>query len=160
MKQAMIRSRHGFTLVEMLVVMAIILILAGFGVVGLLRVLRKQGEAQARGQIGMISAGLEAYRGENDSYPVGEGSNLLYRSLYWDAAQGGGSVFLEKFSDGKWISGDGASATVIDPWGNEYGYRCIGDQNPDFDLWSAGPDGEADPDDPDAAVNRDNIDNW
>ncbi len=51
----------------------------------------------------------------------------------------------------------GADATVRDPWGREYGYVCRGEKNPEFDLWSAGPDGEADREILEAAVNQDNI---
>lgn len=159
MKKEAIRSRPGMTLVEMLVVLAIILILAGFGVVGFLRVMRTQAKKEARIQIDLISSSLDAYSSANGGYPQGEGSNLLYRVLYLDPADGGGTVHLAGFGSGDWISGEGESATVIDPWGNEYGYRCLGDQNPDFDLWSAGPDGEADRSNRNAPENRDNIEN-
>ena len=151
------RRGRGFTLVEIMVVMAIILILAGIGVVGLLPVLRRQNDAEATGQVALITSALGRYQSSNNSLPVGEGSNLLYRALYWDAAQGDGTVFLEKFSGGAWISGEGADAKVVDPWGREYGYVCRGEKNPEFDLWSAGPDGEADRENIDAAVNTDNI---
>ena len=33
----------------------------------------------------------------------------------------------------------------------------MGEKNPDFDIWSAGPDGEADREILEAAVNQDNI---
>jgi hypothetical protein len=69
-------------------------------------------------------------------------------------------LLLPELGTGDWIDGEGGDARLLDPWGGEFGYRCLGDQNPDFDLWSAGPDGEADPDDPGAPVNRDNIENW
>jgi type II secretion system protein G len=152
-----VRSGRGFTLVEIMVVMAVILILAGIGVTSWLGVVRRQDASTAKTQLALISAALESYHSVNHSYPVGEGSNLLYRVLYWDAAQGEGKVFLEKFSGGAWIDGEGEDAKVVDPWGREYGYICLGEKNPEFDLWSAGPDGEADPDNIDAPENRDNV---
>jgi general secretion pathway protein G len=150
-------GRRGFTLVEVLMVMAVILVLAGIGTVGVVNVLRNAAIKTAESQVALIAGALERYESVHGSYPVGEGSNLLYRALYWDAAQGEGTVFLENFSGGEWIKGRGAGAKVIDPWVREYGYRCVGEKNPDFDLWSAGPDGEADRDDLAAEVNVDNI---
>jgi hypothetical protein len=45
----------------------------------------------------------------------------------------------------KWIQGTGATATIVDPWKNEYLYRTgASADNPDFDLWSMGKDGKTD----------------
>jgi type II secretory pathway pseudopilin PulG len=58
---------------------------------------------------------------------------------------------------------------IVDPWGNEYGYRTatnagnipnVDTQNPDFDLWSSGKDGKTKTGAPKDPTNRDDIRNF
>jgi type II secretion system protein G len=58
---------------------------------------------------------------------------------------------------------------IVDPWGNEYGYRTATNarntpnadtQNPDFDLWSSGKDGKTKAGIPTDKTNRDDIRNF
>lgn len=107
--------------------------------------------------------------------PEGRFSSLLYNALFHDGYQ-----FAEEITQGNedgvtdtiylgeldprgnkqgWI--DDPTTTdvprgllIVDPWGNEYRYR-VGDnaQNPDFDLWSAGKDGETNSADSASALN-------
>lgn len=95
-------------------------------------------------------------------------SRALYTALYWDtdfdgigATKPDGQrddedqpIYLAELDPETntqgWISGTGADAYIIDPWGNPYAYRSAVQangayfeptQNPDFDLWSYGKDG-------------------
>ena len=59
--------------------------------------------------------------------------------------------------------GEFPPVALRDPWGNPWRYRSGDDPNainPDFDLWSAGPDGLSRRDDPDHPDNEDDIVNW
>ena len=92
---------------------------------------------------------------DNGEYPDVTSSNELYQALYWDTDDDGDgadtdddqAIYLSELNPKenaqKWISGTGNSATIIDPWGEEYIYRVGTDpsaNNPDFDLLSKGPD--------------------
>ena len=160
MKQASrFQSPRGFTLVEILIVMTIILILAGLVIVSFSFVKTKQKNNQAEIQIKLLEKAIEDYRLDNSDYPgdadaggsTGTGeSNMLFRALYYDGFvagnDGSASIYLSELDpdndNQKWIDGTGASATITDPWGEEYRYRRGSSaSNPDFDLWSTGPDG-------------------
>ena len=62
-------SRHAFTLIEMITVIAIIAILAGLvlSINGVVQ--RKAGTARAETEIRTLSAGCEAYKTDNGGYP-------------------------------------------------------------------------------------------
>lgn len=50
---------------------------------------------------------------------------------------------------------------IRDGWGNLFRYKAPGKyNNTKYDLWSPGPDGQSDYDNPDAEVNKDDINNW
>lgn len=189
------RRRHqaGFTLMELLVVITIIVILASLTMGGLGYMQRNQAVQKCKAQIAMLGTGLEEYKLDFGRYPVANdtgvtgdlGSNVLYRALYWDSVNNGSGVgadqnqrvYLAELDPAStkqgWSSNPVASAqnTIRDPWGLDYRYRsgvnatgavnteCI---NPDFDLWSFGPDGvngsiAPNSTDPQA---QDNISNW
>ena len=172
-------NRRGFTLIELLVVIAIIVILAGLSLGGYGYIVRKQADSQAAIQISLLSKALEEYKLDNGAYPGPPPatpnaiftSNGLYKELYWNAVNTsptpGAKIYLAELDPNSksqgWIEGTDATATIRDPWGNEYIYRR-GDnddaKNPDFDLLSKGKDGETDDSNPDASENRDNIDNF
>ena len=92
-------------------------------------------------------------------------SKALYEALFWDtdfdgtgATKGNGERddddqknYLPELDPSStkqgWISGTGANAFIVDPWGFPYAYRSAvqangspfaATQNPDFDLWSFG----------------------
>lgn len=160
--------RRGFTLVEMLAVIAIIVILAALVIGGMGYVRDKQARSQAKVQVDLLSAALEEYKLDKGSFPSGAngGKNdtkLLYRALYWDSDENGSGadaddqqkVYLSELDPNNnkqgWTEGDKSNVILIDPWGNEFHYRSgkmeNGDPNtqavnPDFDLWSSGPDGK------------------
>jgi len=118
----------GFTLLELLVVMVIIGLLAGY--VGP-RYFAQVGKSQvktARAQIDALEKALDQYRLDTGHYPPAEqGLNALVarpnNEPHWDGP------YLKK-------------NVPPDPWGNAYVYRVPGEHG-DFDLLSLGKDGQA-----------------
>ncbi|BCX50118.1 type II secretory pathway, pseudopilin PulG [Haloferula helveola] len=182
MKTCPKRATGGFTLMEMLVVVSIIVILAGLTFGGFNFVKAKQAREQAKVQIGLLQLALEEYKADNGAYPVNavsngkNGTSEVYDALYPQNADD--KVYLSELNpdnDGQgWLAGQtGRSLKIYDPWGTEYFYRTNNPArpnrsfaaNPDFDLWSAGPDGQTsagsngsyDPKHPD---NLDDIRGW
>jgi general secretion pathway protein G len=62
-------ARHAFTLMEMLVVVAIIVMLAGISAYGYMRYLENAREQTARAQIIHLSQAVEAYKLDMGEYP-------------------------------------------------------------------------------------------
>lgn len=164
--------RPGFTLIEMLAVITIIVILAGVVVGGMGFVKDKQNQSKAELQVKLIASALERYKLATGSYPAsidpqGRGNtNDLYRALYWEGAQEGsnGEIYLPDLDpdhNGQgWTEGTGENVIIVDPWGSEYRYRSgESARNPDFDLWSVGKDGVTNPDVPNHQDNNDDVRN-
>lgn len=176
------RSPSGFTLMELLVVISIIIILSSLTIGGFAFVNQKQAKSQAEIQIGLLQLALEDYKSENGAYPRGTSSTGTGQTGYiYDAlfpSNSNDKTYLPELDPNNdtqgWLSGQssGTGLAISDPWGTEYHYRCTpaGSRrpyaaNPDFDLWSAGPDGVTnagssgsyDPEHPD---NLDDIRGW
>jgi general secretion pathway protein G len=191
MKTTSRRGEAAFSLIEILVVMAIIAVLAAVTVGGTSFVKTKQQLSQAEIQIQLLTKTLEEYKLDTGSYPVTPDSpdgrntsDILFNALYWDSDdddEGAGvgreegdkdqKTYLADLdpetSKQKWTNKPASDKTkILDPWKNEYRYRSAKDStgrdnpstdNPDFDLWSSGPDGQSKPSTPDDKVNRDDI---
>lgn len=153
---------------ELVVVVAIIVLLAGLTLAGIGFVNGKNAREKAKVQVKLIENALEAYHGDNRTYPPsldpsGErGDEVLFKYLYYDgyeaheAGNNTATVYLPEFdpennskSGQAWIEGKGQQARIIDPWAHYYRYRS-GEApdavNPDFDIWSCGPDGKTNSD--------------
>lgn len=136
----------GFSLVEILLVILIILMLAGALVV---YVLPQQEGAQkntTRVKLGEINTALSLYKVNLGTYPTEDegGLNaLLRRPEYEDERRG------ERWS-GPYLT---LGATVDDAWGHMLRYEVIdkslleNSDGPDYRLFSVGPDGQAETDD-------------
>jgi general secretion pathway protein G len=125
------KARSGFTLIEMLVVIAILGTLAM--IVGP-SVLGHVGEANvtaARSQIEILAVALESFRIDNHRYPTTEeGLDALRRPP---------EVFRLSTWNGPYLR----RPIPNDPWGRSYRYRSPGSVEPDgFDLYTYGRDGE------------------
>lgn len=189
MKMPTRRGSAGFTLIEVITVITIILILAGLVVSGAGFVKDRQANEKARVQIALISKAVEDYKLDMGYYPStddsadGSGqSKFLFKALYFDALSNPAKkLYLAELDPAvgkqKWTSGTASDATtIVDPWGGEYRYRSAiktvikddvttfsnnnSTQNPDFDLWSSGKDKKTSPATPSATTNRDDIKNF
>jgi general secretion pathway protein G len=108
-------KQRGFTLLELLVVIVIIGLLAGYVAPRYFSQVGKSETQVARAQIDAFEKALDQYRLENRRYPTSE------EGL---AAIG---PFMKK-------------AVPNDPWGRPYQYRAPGTKG-DFELFSLGRDG-------------------
>jgi general secretion pathway protein G len=131
------QDSSGFTLAEILIVVVIIGILASFV---LPRFFGKTEEARltaAKAQITSLATAISSYERDHGKLPT---------------TDAGLSALLEKGEDGKGPYLENTRTLPKDPWTNEYRYIAPGEKNPDFDLWSPGPDG--------VSGTEDDIGNW
>jgi general secretion pathway protein G len=123
--------RKGFTLIEILLVLALLGMLVGVLVVNVGKNLEQGSEQTARMFVeNTIKAPLLSYRMNVGDYPsTGESLKALVESPDGKARWKG--PYLEKASQ------------LNDPWGRPYGYRYPGEKNKgNYDVWSNGPDGQ------------------
>lgn len=125
-----IRSRAGFTLMELLVVVVIIGVLATFVAPRFFDQPEKARRTVAQQQVRAISEALELYKLDNRIYPTTEqGLNAL----------------VQKPSSGpaapNWKDGGYMNSIPADPWGNAYVYLQPGVRG-DYDVLSYGADGK------------------
>lgn len=146
------RRSHGFTLVELLTVIAIIAILLGILLAAMSGVMRTAGRDRARAEIQAMSAALESYKSDNGTYPIVPTGGFSSISSYTGASTitpGGtyqtSSAYLYEQLSGITTYGTlpttgtkiymtfkpsqlgnattGSTTTYIcDPFGNSYGY--------------------------------------
>ena len=118
--------KRGFTLLELLVVLAILGLIATFAAPRVLKWLSGARSDAARIQIDALGTGLDLYRLEVGRYPP---------TL---------EALVTKPSDADRWNGPYLKKIVVpkDPWGRDYVYRNPGENGP-YDLVSLGADGAA-----------------
>jgi general secretion pathway protein G len=121
------RASAGFTLLELLVVVVIIGLLAGFVAPRYFGQVGKSEVNIARAQIDALEKALDQYRLDTGHYPNAE---LGLKALVERPA-----------AEPKWNGPYLRKAIPLDPWGNAYLYRIPGEKS-DFDLLSLGKDGQ------------------
>lgn len=173
-----IKGLRGFTLVELLTVVTIIVILSGM-VVGVSSfVQRRAAVDRAKTQLALFNLKITEYKNDAGGFlpPTSEedvearSGIIIYKMLYGDGigADGTAGTADDGALDGRpdegavvyvpdldpnnnnqnMINKRGGEVPVelVDPWGNPWRFRNQkGDpsqENPDFDLWSLGPDGK------------------
>jgi general secretion pathway protein G len=116
-------GQGGFTLIEILIVVAIIGLIASLIAPNLIGRYEKSKEEVAKAQVEMLSSGVLSFKLDVGRYP-----NSLEELL--------------KSSDPNW-RGPYLSKQNLpkDPWGKDYQFKCPGDHGP-FDLYSLGPEGK------------------
>jgi general secretion pathway protein G len=120
------KRNRGFTLVEMLLVVAIIGILAALVIPKMVGTSNTARQTAAMADIkGGIKTALDRYEVENGMYP---------RSL---------QDLVTRPSDAKNWTGPYLDEIPMDPWHQPYVYVYPGRNNPNgYDLYSIGPDGQ------------------
>jgi general secretion pathway protein G len=128
-------KRRGFTLMELLVVLAILVLLMAMVAPRVLKFLGKSDISVTKSQIGNLKKSLDLYMADCRRYPTTEQG---LQALIAPPAMGetGGSV---RGWDGPYLDGDMVPA---DPWGLPYGYSFppTRGRGPGPDIWSCGPD--------------------
>lgn len=96
-------GRKGFTLVEIMIVVAIIILLAAIAIPNLLRARHNANEAAAIGSCRTLSTALESYRAaqNNPQYPTALGQLSSANPPYIDATLAGGTKQGYSFSYGR-----------------------------------------------------------
>jgi general secretion pathway protein G len=117
------RSRGGFTLIEILLVVAIIAMLASLVAVNIPKYIKSSRISAAKGQISNFDTGINAYLLEHGKYPA-----------TLEALTAGDEPVM--------------ASLPIDPWQNPYKYLYPGKHPPyKYDISSFGPDGIENTDD-------------
>ena len=78
-------TRRAFTILELLIVMAIIIVLGGLILATANYVQKKGKRSRAEAEIAAISAALENYKADNGVYPSGAETNALKANSMADA---------------------------------------------------------------------------
>ena len=116
----------GFTLLELLVVLVILGLLAGYVAPRYFSQVGKSEVTTAQAQIGALEKALDQYRIDTGRYPSTEQGLAALNVKPADEARWGGP-YLKK-------------AVPSDPWGNPYQYRMPGEHS-EVDVFSLGRDG-------------------
>lgn len=130
-------QQAGFTLLELLVVMVIIGLLAGYVGPKYFAQIGKSETKTAKAQIEALSRALDTYRLDVGHYPSSE--------------QGLAALNRQPDGEPKWHGPYLAKNVPVDPWGRAYLYRYPGEHG-DYDVWTLGSDGAAGGQDADSDV--------
>lgn len=126
-KTSFLRPRQdGFTLLELLVVLVIIGLLAGYVGPKYFSQIGKSEVKTAQAQIGALEKALDQYRIDTGHYPSTE--------------QGLAALNTKPAEEARWDGPYLRKAVPNDPWGKPYQYRSPGEHG-EIDLFSFGRDG-------------------
>jgi general secretion pathway protein G len=133
------RRRGGFTLMEVLLVLAILVILGALVAMNFGNVLGKADRDAARSQIGLFEPAVKMY--------------FLHVKQYPTTLEALRTVPNDLPNPTKWVGPYLEKNVPLDPWGRPYQYASPGRYNLDsYDIWSLGPDGQD--------GTQDDIGNW
>jgi len=122
-----LKEESGFTLLELLVVMVIIGLLAGYVAPKYFSQVGKSEVKAAQAQLDSLGKALDQYRLDTGHYPATE--------------QGLGALMTKPASEPKWQGPYLKKTAPPDPWGRPYAYKYLGEHS-EYDLYSYGKDGQ------------------
>lgn len=137
------KRRRGFTLTELLIVMAILVLLVSLVGPRLLGSKQKADVNSTKTQIGMFQAALERYAIDMNRFPNTEEG---LQALVSDPTETGADAEGGSSWDGPYLK---QNAIPKDPWNNSYSYEYPPSRSQDElpEIWSLGPDGQEDTED-------------
>lgn len=130
------QNERGFTLIEIIVVMVMIVLLASLVGPKLFPKLGKGKQSAAKAQISMIEQALDHFRLDVGRYPT---------------TQEGLSALEKNPGLPKWEGSYLKKGLPVDPWDRPYQYKSPGSHG-EYDLYSLGRDGKLDGEGEDADV--------
>ncbi|MBL1216347.1 MAG: type II secretion system protein GspG [Planctomycetes bacterium] len=128
------RRAAGFTLIEVLIVLAIVLALGGVVAYNLMPRREEGIEKTVRIQLQMLEGALDQFQLDFGRYPTDEEGI----AVLWDK-----TLLENEDEEAKHMGNYLREKNIKDHWGNEFGYRFPSETDETtYDLWSNGKDGE------------------
>lgn len=125
------KARRGITLIEVLVVLAIIGLVATIVAINVLPERDRAAVRKARIDIGVLESALDSYRLDMLNYPTTE------QGLAALVSPPSGLANADNYRPGGYIK----KGAATDPWGRPYVYKLPGERGGAYDLYSLGPKG-------------------
>lgn len=119
---------HGFTLLELLVVIVIIGLLAAFVAPKYFGQIGRSKIQIAKAQIEAFENGLDQYRIDTGHYPTTEAGLV--------------ALFVQPANEPNWHGPYLKKGIPADPWNHAYTYRAPGDEGREYEIVSFGGDGQ------------------
>ena len=121
------KNTRGFTLLELLVVIVIVGLLAGYVAPRYFSQVGKSEVQVAKAQVESLEKALDQFRLDMRRYPTAE--------------EGLEALVAKPANGAQWAGPYLKKAVPVDPWGHAYVYRTPGSKG-EFDLFSYGRDGK------------------
>ena len=129
------KRRKGFTLMEVLLVLVILVVLGSMAVGIFGGTQERAFKDAAKGEIGVMKTQVEMFKFHTKQYPS-KLEDLVKKPSDEKLAERWSGPYIDK------------SGEPLDPWDNPYKFAAPGKHNPEsFDIWSLGPDGQDGTDD-------------
>jgi len=120
-------ARHAFTLMEILLVLAILVVLASMVGVSYSRIQKSMQASSARTQLGLLEEAVKAYQISVGSLPPNLEGLLVAPSELPNPTKWQGP-YLDK------------STLPVDPWDQPFQFEIVDPANDTFRIFSSGPD--------------------
>ncbi|MCP4252911.1 MAG: prepilin-type N-terminal cleavage/methylation domain-containing protein [Candidatus Scalindua sp.] len=144
-----LKSQSGFTLIELMVVIGIIIVIAAAVLTVIPGMRQKAQEKATKAFMERLEVALEQYYNDYRSYPPGDITGV---KTALDPSDTTSKQYIE-FKDSE-VNSDNE---IVDYWGNPFVYATPGTQNTStYDLYSEGADGAS----ASSGGDADDINNW